>query len=61
MALADVYDAIRSQRCYKKPLCHEKAVAIISAESGKHFDPDLVTVFERIQNQFRAISTTFTD
>src|SRR5690606_19159394 len=42
MALADVYDAIVSKRVYKPAMMHEAAVAIISEEAGRHFDPRLV-------------------
>lgn len=45
MAIADVYDALVSQRCYKKELPAEEAFNIISRESGKQFDPVLVEVF----------------
>ena len=45
MAIADVYDALVSERPYKKPFTHETAVTIIIEESGKHFDPKLVEVF----------------
>ncbi|MGL1935419.1 MAG: response regulator [Fibrobacterales bacterium] len=45
MALADVYDALRSQRCYKEAFSHEKAVAIIQDGIGNHFDPLLTELF----------------
>lgn len=45
MALADVYDALRSKRCYKEPFTHEKSVAIINEGRGKHFDPVLCDIF----------------
>jgi len=41
-ALADVYDALGSKRCYKDPWPHEKILQLIKDESGKHFDPELV-------------------
>lgn len=45
MAIVDVYDALVSKRPYKEAFSHEKALAIISNDSGKHFDPDLVAHF----------------
>jgi putative two-component system response regulator len=45
MALADVYDALISRRVYKEGMPHEKAVQIIAASKGSHFDPDMVDVF----------------
>ncbi len=45
MAIADVFDALISKRCYKEAIPMEKAFAIIESESGTHFDPKLVDVF----------------
>jgi HD-GYP domain-containing protein (c-di-GMP phosphodiesterase class II) len=45
MAIADVFDALISERCYKEAIPPEKAFAIIREESGTHFDPQLVRVF----------------
>lgn len=47
MAIADVYDALVSERCYKKPLPEEEAVKIIRGSAGTHFDPKLVAVYLR--------------
>jgi response regulator RpfG family c-di-GMP phosphodiesterase len=58
MALADVYDALRSDRCYKKALSHDETLKIIVQEKGKHFDPDIVDVFCRIEKKFNEISNT---
>lgn len=55
MALADVYDALRSRRVYKKPFSHEKAMEIITRDSGTHFDPLLVDIFIENHEAFRAI------
>ena len=59
MALADVYDALTSDRPYKKAFSHEKAVEIIVKDKGKHFDPDLVDVFVNASEQFSEISSTY--
>lgn len=61
MALADVYDALISKRCYKPPFPHGKAVAIITEGSGSHFDPDLVTAFLELADRFRAVALEFAD
>lgn len=45
-AVADVYDALRSARPYKKPLSPEEAAGFIREQSGKLFDPVIVKVFE---------------
>ncbi|MBI4827873.1 MAG: DUF3369 domain-containing protein [Nitrospinae bacterium] len=45
VAVVDVYDALVSERPYKKPISHEKALAIIRNESGVSFDPVVVTAF----------------
>jgi response regulator RpfG family c-di-GMP phosphodiesterase len=56
MALADVYDALRSDRCYKKGFSHEETCKIILNEKGTHFDPDIVDVFFTIEKNFQEIS-----
>jgi HD-GYP domain-containing protein (c-di-GMP phosphodiesterase class II) len=45
MAVADVFDALVSNRSYKKGFPYEKALAIIREESGTHFDPKIVDAF----------------
>ncbi len=61
VAIADVYDALRTKRVYKEAKPHEECVRIIREDAGKHFDPDLVEVFLSIQHQFREISERFQD
>ena len=56
VALADVYDALISERPYKKALTHETAVKMITEERGSHFDPDIVDAFIACAAEFRAIS-----
>lgn len=48
MALADVYDALKSERCYKRAFDHEECCRIIIEESGKLFDPEIVAVFNTV-------------
>jgi len=45
VALADVYDALTSERPYKPAFDHEVARTLIRAQSGAHFDPDVVEAF----------------
>lgn len=52
VALADVYDALTSRRCYKSAFPHDVAQAIILKESGAHFDPDVVDAFKTAESQF---------
>jgi putative two-component system response regulator len=61
MAVADVYDALISKRVYKPAFTHEKAVDIIEAGRGTHFDPDMVDAFSEITEQFREIALKFAD
>jgi putative two-component system response regulator len=55
MAIIDVYDALVSERPYKKPLPQDVALNIIMQESGKHFDPNITEVFFMKQEAFREI------
>lgn len=61
MAVADVYDALISERYYKKAFSHETAVGIILEGRGSHFDPDVVDAFNRIEGEFLAIATRFSN
>jgi response regulator RpfG family c-di-GMP phosphodiesterase len=45
MAIADVYDALVSERPYKKAFSHDEAVKIISDGKGSQFDPELIELF----------------
>jgi putative two-component system response regulator len=61
MALADIYDALISQRVYKAAIPHKDAVEIIENERGKHLDPDVVEAFLEHQDMFWNISQNVTD
>lgn len=56
VALADVYDALRTKRCYKVAMNHEDAISVILKESGKKFDPDLVSAFLYSEDKFNEVS-----
>ena len=56
MAFVDVYDALVSERPYKKAFSHEEAIQIILEGIGTQFDPDIGEVFKEIHELFRVIS-----
>jgi len=56
LAVVDVYDALISERVYKKAFDHYKAVEIIKSESGKQFDPKIVEVFCDVHERFMNVS-----
>ena len=45
VAIADVYDALTTERVYKEAFSEEVAEGLIAEESGTHFDPELVEIF----------------
>ena len=55
MALIDVYDALISERPYKKPFSHEEAVKIIIDGSGSHFDPILIELFVSVSDKLKGL------
>jgi putative two-component system response regulator len=55
MALADVYDALRSKRPYKDPLSHEQSAHIIKEGGGVRFDPSVVKAFSKLESKFEDI------
>jgi putative two-component system response regulator len=61
VALADVYDALRSKRVYKSAFNHETARSTILEESGKQFDPDVVQAFLNREQEFITIANRFQD
>lgn len=52
-AIADVYDAMTSDRPYRKALSHDEAVAYIMSNSGKHFDPKVIRAFLALSRSLR--------
>lgn len=61
VAIADVFDALTSERPYKPAWPIEKAVDLIQEEAGKHFDPVLVTLFVSKLDQMLEIKDSFKD
>lgn len=61
MAVVDVYDALTTRRIYKDAILHEEAVSIIKRDANKHFDPDVVEAFLRIEEKFQEIKSKYAD
>jgi response regulator RpfG family c-di-GMP phosphodiesterase len=59
VALADVYDALVSQRVYKNPWTEEMTVDYLKAQAGKQFDPDVVEAFFAIYDVIAAIKEKY--
>ncbi|MDR2779886.1 MAG: response regulator [Synergistaceae bacterium] len=55
-AISDVFDALTSARPYKDAFPCEKALAILYEEEGTHFDPYLITVVKKHEDEFIAIT-----
>ena len=55
VSVVDVYDALASERPYKKAFTHEEAMKIITDNSGSQFDPIIVKVFEEIGVKIKAV------
>jgi len=60
-AVADVFDALGSERVYKKSWELEKILELFKEQSGKHFDPQLVELFLSNLDTFTAIRDKFKD
>ncbi len=54
MAVADVFDALVSERVYKKPIAPEAALDLIESESGSHFDPAVIRVVHEMRGELAA-------
>lgn len=61
MTVADVYDALISERVYKPAFPHEVALQEIAGGRGTQFDPDVVDAFLTVADQMREISRSFAD
>ena len=61
MALAEVYDALASQRVCKPPFPHQLACAMNVAERGRDFDPDVVDAFVDCQAELDAVALRCAD
>lgn len=61
VAVADVFDALTSERPYKKAWSNDDAINFISEQSGKHFDPQCVRAFKAQLNKVTFIQKQFND
>ena len=61
MAVADVFDALISPRVYKPAMSYDKAREIIADGRGRHFDPDIVTVFLEGFDAMTAIADQYSE
>jgi len=61
VALADVYDALVSQRVYKSPWTEEMTIDYLKGQAGKHFDPEVVEAFFAIYEVITAIKEKYQD
>jgi response regulator RpfG family c-di-GMP phosphodiesterase len=61
MAVADVFDALISNRCYKKGFPYDKALGIIREERGRQFDPKIVDAFFAAEDQILEVADKFSE
>ena len=60
-SLADVFDALAHDRCYKKAWPIEEVLQFIDEQSGLHFDPLVVAAFKKHQKQIIAVNERYKD
>lgn len=60
-AVADVFDALTTERPYKKAFSLEKSFGIIEKSSGTHFNPEIVDIFFAIKDEILSIKETYKD
>ncbi|MCB9496935.1 MAG: HD domain-containing protein [Fibrobacteria bacterium] len=61
VALADVYDALSSRRCYKEPWSEDRVQSFLVDQRGLHFDPALVDLFLAGMSEIRQIQSLYQD
>lgn len=61
VALADVYDALISNKVYKDGVPHEQAVRVITEGRGAHFDPAVVDAFLQVHDEIRSAAARYAD
>ncbi|GAB4371054.1 MAG: hypothetical protein Kow0042_13590 [Calditrichia bacterium] len=59
LAIADVYDALTTERSYKDAYDHRRTLDLMKKERGKHFAPDILDVFLEIEKDIQAIYLRF--
>jgi putative two-component system response regulator len=60
-AVADVFDALSTKRCYKPAFALEKCFAILTEGRGKHFDPQVLDAFFAAREQIVAVQISYAD
>ena len=55
VSIADVFDALISERCYKNPWVEERALEYLHKNAGSQFDPELVEIFLDMQDVVASI------
>ncbi|WNC73489.1 two-component system response regulator [Thalassotalea psychrophila] len=61
VAIADVFDALTSERPYKEAWSIEQAFTYITEQSGKHFDPDLIEPFKNCLERIKEVMVKYAD
>lgn len=61
MALADVFDALVSKRCYKEAYSYDKAFSIIEESAGGHFDAELTEIFLKCRPKLEELYNSYKD
>jgi len=61
VAVADVFDALTSRRCYKPAWCDKDVLSLITSESGKHFDPRCIDAFLSQIDRIKEIRAALSD
>jgi putative two-component system response regulator len=61
VAVADVYDALTTERPYKAAMAHARAVDLQLKNLGSHFDPQVITMFERRSAEFDEIRSAWAE
>jgi response regulator RpfG family c-di-GMP phosphodiesterase len=61
VAIADVFDALRSERPYKEPYTYDETLELMRSGNGSHFAPHVFDAFLSIAPDFEEIRTTFSE
>jgi response regulator RpfG family c-di-GMP phosphodiesterase len=61
VAVADVFDALLSRRCYKEPWSADETIAYFQAERGGHFDPALVDLVVAHRDELLDLRSRYPD
>lgn len=59
MSIADVFDALTTPRCYKKPFPFDRSIEIIQEGKGTQFDPVITEIFLKNKNAFKEILNSY--